>query len=263
MNLRDFYDQYWQAKDDSVDHDRLELILRWIGPGDTVLQVDGGPGMLAEQLAAKAGAFLTRGSDDRPRHVERTFRAGGAGVVMTETSMVAAERARAKGLFVVRADPDTDALPFADGRFDAVVSDSAIEHRFFPEKSLDESIRVLRPGGKYILLVPNLGHWRCRLWVLFGRFPSIQNGPTDPSHIRFFTLHEARRMLVARGLEVIGRDGSACLWVKGLIPRILRLPPMNLLYARLARYFPSWLARDIILVGRKPLSPIDEPSAPQ
>lgn len=256
MNLRDFYDQYWQAKDDSVDHNRLELILRWIGPGDTVLQVDGGPGMLAEKLAVKAGESHTCMIDDGQQHIERTSRGSGPGVVITETSMVAAARARAKGLSVVRADPDTDALPFADGRFDVVVSDSAIEHRFFPERSMDESIRVLRPGGKYILLVPNLGHWRCRLWLLSGRFPSVRNSPTDPSHIRFFTLSEARRMLVARGLKVIGRDGSACLWVKGLIPRLLRLPPMDILYARLARYFPSLLARDVILVGLKPKSSV-------
>ena len=176
----------------------------------------------------------------------------GARVVITETSRVASKRARAKGLSVVRADPDTDPLPFAEGRFDIVVSDSAIEHRFSPERSVEESIRVLRPGGKYILLVPNLGHWKCRLWILSGRFPSVQNSPTDRSHIRFYTLYEARRMLTQRGLHVIGRDGSACLWVKGFIPRILRLPPLSRCYARLARYFPSWLARDIVLVGRKP-----------
>jgi methionine biosynthesis protein MetW len=229
MNLRDFYDLYWQAKDDSVDHDRLELILRWIDPDAMVLQVDGGPGMLAERIRDK-----------------------GARVVMTETSKVAAARAYAKGLHVVRADPDTDPLPFAEGRFDIVVSDSAIEHRFSPERSVEESIRVLRPGGKYILLVPNLGHWKCRLWVLFGRFPSVRNSPTDRSHIRFFTLHEARQMLAERGLHIIGRDGSACLWVKGLIPRVFSLYPIDRLYTRLARSFPSWLARDVVLVGRKP-----------
>jgi len=231
MDLRDFYNSYWQGKDDSVDHDRLDLILRWIDPGAMVLQVDGGPGMLAEKIR------------DR-----------GARVVMTETSKIAAMRARTKGLHTVRADLDTDSLPFADGRFDIAVSDSAIEHRFFPERSVDESIRVLRTGGKYILLVPNLGHWRCRLWVLFGRFPSVKDSPTDHSHIRFYTFHEARRMLAERGMHVIGKDGSACLWVRGFIPTVFRLPPMNRLYARLARCFPSLLARDIILVSRKPMN---------
>jgi len=229
MDLRDFYNHYWQAKDDSVDHDRLELILRWINSNARVLQVDGGPGMLAEKIRGR-----------------------GATVVITETSTVAATRAYAKGLHVVRADPDTDPLPFAEDSFDIVVSDSAIEHRFFPEKSVDESIRVLRPGGKYILLVPNLGHWKYRLWVLFGRFPLVPNGPTDRTHIRFFTLYEARRMLAQRGLQIIGKDGSACLWVRGLTPRFLRLHPIDGIYTRLARCFPSWLARDVVLVGRKP-----------
>jgi methionine biosynthesis protein MetW len=229
MDLRDFYDTYWQSKDDSVDYDRLELILRWIDAGAMVLQVDGGPGMLAEKIQARS-----------------------VRVVMTETSKVAATRAHAKGLLVVRADPDTDPLPFGEGRFDIVVSDSAIEHRFSPERSVEESIRVLRPGGKYILMVPNLGHWKYRLWLLLGRFPWVQNSPTDRSHIRFYTLYEARRMLAKRGLKIIGQDGSACLWVKGLIPLVLRLPLVDCLYSRLARFFPSLLARDVLLVARKP-----------
>ena len=235
MNLRDYYDQYWQAKDDSVDYARLELILQRIDPGSVVLQVDGGPEMLAERIRRK-GVFI----------------------VVTETSKVAAARAKAKGLDVVRADPDTDSLPFPDDRFDIVVSDSAIEHRFFPERSVDESIRVLRGGGAYILLVPNLGHWRCRLWVISGRFPSVPHSPMDRSHIRFFTLSEASRILGERGMQVTAVDGSACLWVKGFVPRIFRVPPIDRLYTWLARRFPSWLARDVVLVGRKGEKPVEK-----
>lgn len=42
---------------------------------------------------------------------------------------------------------DMQALPFADASFDAVISDQVIEHLENPIKAVDESFRVLKPGG--------------------------------------------------------------------------------------------------------------------
>lgn len=49
--------------------------------------------------------------------------------------------------------PDA-ALPFADNRFDVVVSCDVLEHVDSCEHSLDEIRRVLRPGGAFIGFVP-------------------------------------------------------------------------------------------------------------
>lgn len=49
---------------------------------------------------------------------------------------------------------------------------------------------------------PNLAHWRCRWWLLRGRFPYVRNTPTDLTHLRFFTLAEARDLLKARRVRI-------------------------------------------------------------
>lgn len=231
MDFVRFYDAYWQDKGDGkgrVDMSRLELLAARIKTGDRVLQVDGGPGWLARLIC------------DR-----------GAQVVMTDLSNVAVARARERGIDARQCEMDAGPLPFADGEFDVVLCDSQLEHRFDPEHALDEMARVLRPDGRLILLLPNTAHWRVRWWLLTGRFPVTPNTPTDWLHIRFFTLSGTRVLLQKRGIAVEQIDGSASLWVKGLYPSWLAKGWPAKGYTRLARRWPSFFARDFIVIGRK------------
>ncbi len=228
MNLVEFYDAYWEQADDTFDLERLDLIASRIPPGAKVLEVDCGPGVLAKRMQDK-----------------------GAHVTGTDLSHVAVERARAKGISVQQVDVDTEALPFPDSTFDTVVSNSMIEHRFFPERSLDECVRVLEPGGRFIVCLPNTAHWLCRWWLMTGRFPYVKNSPTDALHIRFFTVSEAKRLCSARGLQVLEVDGSASLWAKEFYPAFVRSRRVRRLYTWLARHCPSFFARDFVLVCQK------------
>lgn len=234
MDFVKYYDAYWQQKGDAdsmVDQERLALLAAYVRPGDFALQVDGGPGWLAKMMA------------DR-----------GARVVMTDLSYVAVERARVRGVHAQQCEIDTGPLPFDDCSFDVVLCDSQLEHRFDSDHALDEMARVLQPGGRLILLLPNTAHWRVRWWLLTGRFPVVRHTPTDWLHIRFFTLADIRLSLAGRHIAVETVDGSASLWVKGLYPAWLRRRPAARVYTRLARRFPSLFARDFIVVGRKAAS---------
>jgi ubiquinone/menaquinone biosynthesis C-methylase UbiE len=58
-----------------------------------------------------------------------------------------------KGLALVSAD--AEALPFKDGSFELVYSVNLLEHVADPGKAISECLRVLRKGGKAVLITPN------------------------------------------------------------------------------------------------------------
>ena len=229
MDLVAYYDAYWRQADDSFDHERLDLLVTRVNPDEHVLEIDCGPGVLAARMRDERGAKVTA----------------------TDLSGVAVERARAKGIPAVQVDLDSEPLPFENGSFDTVVSNSAVEHRFFFDRCLDEAIRVLRPGGKLVICLPNIAHWLCRWWLLRGRFPYIANSPTDFMHIRFFTIHEAVRLLRQRGAKVTEVDGSVSLWAKEFYPAIVRKRRFRRICKWLAHKWPSLFSRDFVLVGYK------------
>lgn len=229
MDFAEYYDDYWRKKGDEVDYSRLELIIKRVNSRDKVLEIGGQIGLLAEKIKEK-----------------------GADVTITDISGVALERARDRGINdAVRVDLDLEPLPFEDNTFDAVVSNSSIEHIFYPEKLVSEGSRVLKPGGNFVLLAPNLAHWRHRLWLLAGRFPYVKDSPTDELHIRFLTIHEAKAMCEKHDLYPIRTEGCPSLWVKGIYPAFFRYKYVRNVYSVLAKKLPSLFARDFILVCRK------------
>ena len=229
MDLVAWYEAYWAAKDDTVDQRRLDLMLPFVQPGQRVYQLDGGPGMLAERMVKERGAE----------------------VVMSDLTQEGARRARAKGLNASQLYIAEQDIPYPDASFDAVVSDSAIEHHFDPARSFDELARILKPGGTFILCLPNIAHWHYRWWLFRGRFPYVYGSPTDFTHLRFFTLNEIRQWLEDRDILIEHVDGSPSVWVRGLYPWWIRHPWVRPWYEKLAHRWPTMLARDLIVIGRK------------
>ena len=50
-------------------------------------------------------------------------------------------------------------LPFADSTFDAVYATESLEHAVEIERAVDEMCRVLKPGGKLVIIDKNAEHW--------------------------------------------------------------------------------------------------------
>jgi methionine biosynthesis protein MetW len=233
MDLRDYYDDHWtHTPEGDVDYSRLRMVLDDLPPGARVLDSGCGPGFLA-------GLLKEHGVD----------------VVGTDVSRVGPERTRARGVDAQQIDLDTDPLPFADGEFDVVIANSNLEHLFYMHRHIGELARCVKPGGKLIWLVPNIGHWRYRLWLLAGRFPYIPNSPTDEYHIRYMTAHDGRKLLREAGVGRIKTRGHAGTWVRGLYPRVLvnrhTKPIFDRLYEPLVRMNPSLFARYLFFCGIK------------
>lgn len=89
---------------------------------------------------------------------------------------------------------DGQRLPFADDQFDLVCSEYVFEHLPDPESALAEIDRVLRPGGSFIVLVPNPNHYYARIADLtpfwFHRLWFRLKGIDDHHEERFPTQYE-------------------------------------------------------------------------
>ena len=59
------------------------------------------------------------------------------------------------GLEVKQCDLASDVFPYDDESFDVVYHKSVLEHMYDPGNLMSETIRVLKPGGKLIILTPD------------------------------------------------------------------------------------------------------------
>lgn len=84
-----------------------------------------------------------------------------------------------RGLHVSEADLNRP-LPVADSSQDCVIAYSVVEHLLMPCAFLRECWRVLRPGGRLVVLTPNISTWFTVLQVARGRMPS--SGPHPDSN---------------------------------------------------------------------------------
>jgi ArsR family transcriptional regulator len=101
------------------------------------------------------------------------------------------QRAAQKGLTnIVTALGDIDELPLADGYFDIVVLSQALHHSEQPRRALQEAARVLKPGGR-LLVIDLLAH--NEEWVR-EKLQDRQQG---------FTESKLAALLVGAGLEQV------------------------------------------------------------
>jgi ubiquinone/menaquinone biosynthesis C-methylase UbiE len=125
----------WASGDYAVVGSTLQLVgeqlceVMEIGPADAVLDVAAGNGN-ATLAAARRFAQVTS-TDYVPSLLESGRR-----------------RAAADGLDVTFQVADAEALPFADGEFDAVVSTFGVMFTPNQDKAAEELLRVCRPGGR-------------------------------------------------------------------------------------------------------------------
>src|SRR5262245_2216627 len=158
----------------------------------------------------------------------------------------------------------SDALPFADDSFDAVVCKGALDHFDRPERALSEMARVTRPSGHVVLAVANFGSLACRLARLAddGRERALGRAPrrgrrhydVPADHFTRYELGllraQAERPLVLERVEGISLAWGLPAWTRGVgrLPERVAAAALVALDG-LARWLPA-LADVVLLVGR-------------
>ncbi len=124
----------------------LASAIPWPKDGD-VLDVGCGTGLFwgdaAERVKQAGAALRLTLLDLSPGMVEEaTARAGALAPIRSVQGRVA----------------DARSLPFDDDSFDLIVSTYALYHVPEPDRALDEMVRVLRPGGRCVIMTNGPGH---------------------------------------------------------------------------------------------------------
>lgn len=140
-------------------------------------------------------------------------------------------------------DVENDGLPYADNSFDVIYTKSFLEHFYYPERFIKEALRVLKPGGLMLNLVPD---WEANYRKYFD----------DYTHRTPFTTVSLRDIQSIHGFEKIEVVKFRQL------PFLWRSPLLNSFCSLIAPFVPlrtkgkmRWV-REIMLIGagRKPLS---------
>ncbi len=93
-------------------------------------------------------------------------------------------------------------LPFRQGYFDCIVYADVLEHLADPWSVLKKHASLLKPGGSIVVSIPNIRHYRVVKKLLKGKWDYEDKGVMDSTHLRFFTLDSARKMLGYAGYSV-------------------------------------------------------------
>jgi ubiquinone/menaquinone biosynthesis C-methylase UbiE len=128
----------WYSKITRKDLGEFERLARELAkelsPGARVLEIAPGPGFLSVALA-KLGPFRITGLDISQSFVQ-----------------MAAAHARREGVTARFIHGSASDIPLEDGMFDLIVCRAAFKNFSEPLKALNEMHRVLRPGGRALII---------------------------------------------------------------------------------------------------------------
>jgi malonyl-CoA O-methyltransferase len=119
----------------SLDDGRVLLLAAAVQPGQRVVEVGCGKGRFLAALLARQPDVHCTGVDPSPgisRHLP------------PEIESVAGT---------------LESIPLRDDAYDAAFSVEAIQHSANPERAVEELIRIVRPGGRVIIIDKQRSHW--------------------------------------------------------------------------------------------------------
>ena len=115
-------------------------------------------------------------------------------------------------------DFENDALPFADETFDILIMYSVIEHIYNPGHILTEIRRILKPGGRIIVITPNFD--------LSHLFFCDRTFHHDPTHVTPYGKDRLGNLMDLYDFETEFMG----LWTVGKSARLWKLPSLTQFY---------------------------------
>jgi GT2 family glycosyltransferase/2-polyprenyl-3-methyl-5-hydroxy-6-metoxy-1,4-benzoquinol methylase len=166
--------------------DSLSKIARLIAPGSRVLDVGTGGGALGRYLSKEKQCALD-------------------GIEMDAVQVAEARPAYRTFLVVDLESAELDQL-LPEAEYDAIVCADVLEHLRNPGGVVKKLLRSLRPSGRLIVSIPNIGYAGIIAGLFEGDFRYSREGLLDNTHVRFFTRNSLLRFLRELGLQPLSLD---------------------------------------------------------
>lgn len=159
-----------------------EVIMRHIAAGSRVIDLGCGSGHLLQALRDRHDCSVQGVELDRDAFVETMKR----------------------GVPVIQVDLDKGLPEIPDAAFDVAVLSQTLQQVHHPKEVLREMLRIAR---KALVVVPNFGHWRVRLQVLWqGRAPVTSALPYEwyeTPNVHFMSMHDFHDLAAGLGCRIV------------------------------------------------------------
>jgi 2-polyprenyl-3-methyl-5-hydroxy-6-metoxy-1,4-benzoquinol methylase len=110
--------------------------------------------------------------------------------------------AQARGFYRQMFETDIESADLPDHAYRVIVCADVLEHTVNPSAVLRRLRRAATEDALFVISLPNVAHIAVRLMLLVGRFPKMERGILDRTHLHFYTRATAEDLLRSAGLQV-------------------------------------------------------------
>jgi O-antigen biosynthesis protein len=141
-----------------------------------------------------------------------------------------------QNVYTLNFNNDSVDLSALTKKYDVIICADVLEHLVNPQNVLKMLKSFLKPDGMFVISLPNVAFLQTRVNLLLGKWAYREFGTLDKTHLRFYTIASAQRMVEGAGFNIL---------------RVLPYNAFTLLkkLPRLTKLFPSVLAYQFILIA--------------
>lgn len=100
-------------------------------------------------------------------------------------------------------DIQTQMPAIEDESLDLILCLDVLEHLIDPWETVNKLSKLLKPGGQWIVSIPNIRNYRILMDLVFkGRFEYQEAGILDRTHLRFFSRESLIQLIETTGAKV-------------------------------------------------------------
>jgi len=167
---------YRLHRDPRSSHQQLARLTRRLG-ASPVLDVGAAQGLLARLVA-------------------------GSGLILDAVEPNPEWAARARPFYRAVHVGTVEEAALSPQTYRTIVCGDVLEHTADPVAALGQLRAVATDDAVFIISLPHVAHLAIRLLLLLGRFPRMERGILDRTHLHFYTRDTAEETLRAAGLRV-------------------------------------------------------------